>query len=85
MHTHLDKQEHIFQHFSNFGYRPSRTHTLDWDVVGLHRVQLHNLEDMFTEEEVHDVISELASDKALDRMDLLVCFFKSAWGSLNQM
>ena len=59
----------MFKYFSEqFGQPPQREMTLDWDVVGLPRLNLPHLEDEFTEEEIFAVIQDLKSDKALDPM-----------------
>lgn len=80
VHTHIDKLEHILQHFSShFGQPLLWTHTLNWETVGLQRLQLNSLEDMFTEEEVHVVVTELGSDKASGPDGFIgAFFFKSA-------
>lgn len=49
--THGDKAEAIYQHFSKqFGEQPSRSHTLDWEAIGLQSHNLEHLEESFTEE-----------------------------------
>lgn len=81
IHTHEDKEEHIFQHFStHYGQPQQRTHTLNWELIGLRSLQLHSLEEVFTEEEVHAVILDLANDKAPGPDGYIGSFFKSAWG-----
>jgi hypothetical protein len=80
VHMHLDKQKHIFEHFSSqFGQPAPRTHTLDWNLLGLQRMQLSSLEAPFEEEEVHGVIRDLATDKAPGPNGYIGAFLKSAW------
>jgi hypothetical protein len=80
MHTHLDKRKHIFDHFSTqFRQKHPRTHTLDWGLIGLQRLELSSLEAPFNEEEVHEVIDDLASDKAPGPDGFIGAFLKSAW------
>ena len=53
VHTHVDKEQHIFEHYSKyFGPPGARPYTLDWDLVGLPRHDLRQLEEEFIEEEV---------------------------------
>ena len=62
--AHADK-ECLFKYFSEqFGQPPQREMTLDWDAVGLPRLNLQHLEDEFTEEEIFAVIQDLKFDKA---------------------
>jgi hypothetical protein len=50
---HREKENLIFQHFSNhFGTPEQRHFTLDWEALGMQRHDLQTLEEEFTEEEV---------------------------------
>lgn len=85
IHLHEEKEEHIFQHFSKqFGLVPQRSHTLDWDTIQLNKLQENNLEDEFTEEEVWEVISTMASEKAPGPDGYIGMFFKTAWECVKQ-
>jgi hypothetical protein len=80
LHTHEDKEMHIFQHFNTqFGKRRTRASTLDWHRINLPRLDLSSLEANFSEEEVRVVITDMASDKAPGPDGFIGAFFKSAW------
>lgn len=80
LHTHVDKQNHIFEHFSmQFGQPVPRTHTLDWNLLDLQWLQLSSAEDVFEEEEVNAAVMELANDKAPGPDGYIGAFLKTAW------
>jgi hypothetical protein len=61
VHSHEDKERHIFKHFSaQFGAPAPRDASLDWQRVGLPRLQLEPLDSEFSEEEVLAVVTEMA-------------------------
>jgi hypothetical protein len=64
-------------HFSShFGRPPPRVASLNWEALGLQQHNLAHLEEAFTEEEVKEVIDDLAADKEPVQMVLLVYFLK---------
>ena len=80
VHTHTEKEQHIFDHFSKqFGPPVARQFTLDWDRLGLPSHDLSALEDDFTEQEVHAVIKEIAADKAPGPDGYIGAFYKESW------
>ena len=80
VHTHTEKEQHIFDHFSKqFGPPEARQFTLDWDRLGLPSHDLSALEDDFTEQEVHAVIKEIAADKAPGPDGYIGVFYKESW------
>ena len=80
VHTHTEKEQHIFYHFSKkFGPPVARQFTLDWDRLGLPSHDLSALEDEFTEQEVHAVIKEIAADKAPGPDGYIGAFYKESW------
>ncbi|KAG2647916.1 hypothetical protein PVAP13_1NG003446 [Panicum virgatum] len=80
VHTHVDKEQHIFDHFSkHFGPPEARSFTLDWERLGLPRHDLSVLEEEFTEEEVHAVVMEITADKAPGPDGYIGAFYKATW------
>ena len=72
VHTHTEKEQHIFDHFSKqFGPPEARQFTLDWDRLGL---PSHDL----SEQEVHAVIKEIAADKAPGPDGYIGAFYKES-------
>lgn len=72
-HSHEEKSEALFNHYSSHFGRPGpRECTLNWQELGLQRHDLSSLEDPFSEEEVLAVIQEIAGDKAPGQMVTLV-------------
>lgn len=75
-----DKEEHIYQHFStHFGQLQQCSHTLNWELISLHSLHIPSLEEVFPEDEVHAVILDLANDKAPGPDGYISAFFKSVW------
>ena len=84
VHSHVDKEQHIFNHFSkHFGPPEARSFTLDWERLGLPRHDLSVLEEEFTEEEVHAVVMEIATDKAPGPDGYIGAFYKASWGVIK--
>jgi hypothetical protein len=84
VYSHLDKQKHIVDHFSDhFGQPMERTHTLNWELLGLQRLQLISLEEPFSEDKTHAVITDLASDKAPGPDGFIGVFFSNLPGALS--
>lgn len=75
--SHEDKAAAIFNHFSShFGRLLPRVASLNWEALGLQLHNLAHLEEAFTEEDVKEVIDDLAADKEPVQMVLLVYFLK---------
>ena len=75
----------MLNHFSKlFGPPPSRAETLNWENLGLPRVNLDHLEEEFSEEEIHAVVKELKSDKAPGPDGFIGIFYKSSWGVIKE-
>jgi hypothetical protein len=82
--THEDKAQLLFQHFStHFGVPEPRSTTLNWDDLGFTPVDLSNLEVRFSEEEVHDVVQDLASEKAPGPDGFIGIFLKQHWNLIK--
>lgn len=80
MHTHKEKEQCIFDHFStHFTDQPSRDFTLNWQGLGIQRHDLQSLELPFTEQEVWAVIQDMAAEKAPGPDGFIGKFFKSCW------
>jgi len=80
VHSHSDKEQLIYQHFSShFGVPGPRHFTLDWDRLGLTQHDLSSLEKEFTEDEVHAAILDMASDKAPGPDGYIGAFYKASW------
>lgn len=85
VHTHADKEQHIFEHFSNhFGPPGARPFTLDWERLGLPRHDLSVLEEEFTEEEVRAVDMEIAADKAPGPDGYIGAFYEASWRVIKE-
>ena len=77
---HKEKEQHIHDHFSKqFGAPVQRQFTLDWEALAIHRHDLSVLEEDFTEDEVHNVVRDIASDKAPGPDGYIGAFFKASW------
>lgn len=64
LHTHQQKEQCLYNHFSSqFGASYNRQFSLDWASLGINTVDLNDLEQEFTEEELHAVVMDLKSDK----------------------
>ena len=75
----------MFKYFSEqFGQPPQREMTLDWDTVGLPRLNLQHLEDEFTEEEIFAVIQDLKFDKAPGPDGYIGVFYKTCWPIIKE-
>lgn len=85
VHTHQDKAEAIYNHFSSvFGEPAVRQDTLNWERIGIQRHELHHLELPYTEEEVKEVIMALPGEKAPGPDGYIGRFFKTAWEIIKQ-
>jgi mannosylglycoprotein endo-beta-mannosidase len=61
----------------------NRDYTLDLASIGLIPKDLHELEALFTEEEVWRVIQELPPDRAPGPDGFIGCFYQKAWGVIK--
>ncbi|CAO2206826.1 unnamed protein product [Urochloa humidicola] len=78
--SHEGKSQEVFRHFSShFGIPGQRESTINWEEVQLGRRDLSHLEDDFTEEEVFEVIQEIAADKAPGPDGFIGSFLKTSW------
>ena len=79
--THHDhKKEIIQQHFSKaIGKAPPRAKDFNWDCIPHSALDLAELGNPFTEEEVHAAINNLPSDKAPGPDGFTGVFFKECW------
>jgi hypothetical protein len=82
---HNQKEEIIHEHFSSvMGRGPSRRRDLNWESLNLGNVALDGIDDPFSEEEVHMVISQMPSDKAPGPDGFIGAFFKKCWGIIKE-
>lgn len=51
----------------------------NWDDLDLGVCDLTGLDDLFTEEEMHNAINQMPSNKALDPDGFTGAFFKKCW------
>lgn len=89
LHMHEEKEDyHIFQYFSSlFGPPNQRLHTFDWSTLQLpvlQQQQQSSLEEEFSEEEIWQVIDQMASEKAPGPDGYIGFFFKTAWSVIRQ-
>lgn len=60
VHTQVEKQAAILDHFREaLGTTTVRQETLNWEDINLPRLQLSQLEEEFTEEEIKEVVMDL--------------------------
>lgn len=80
MHTHEEKANCVFQHFSGrIGNQKSRQLTLDWNQLQLPSFDLQHLEEEFFEVEVKAVIQVIAAEKAPGPDGFIGVFYKTSW------
>lgn len=78
--SHEQKENLLHQHYSeHFGRPTQRECTLNWEELGLFRHDLAHLEDLFSEEEVQGVVSDIAADKAPGPDGFIGAFLKKSW------
>lgn len=74
------KEEVFFQAYERLlGSAQERGHALDLQYLGIEHSDLHDLEDMITEEEVWKVIRELPPDRAPGPDGFIGAFYQRAW------
>lgn len=84
LHTHQEKAQEIYEHFSNVFSEPAqREITLDWSKLNLPRHDLQHLEEPFTEEEVQQVIMRMPGEKAPGPDGYIGVFYKTAWSVIK--
>jgi len=80
MHTHQEKAQCVFQHFSHkLGLQQQREVTLDWSQINLVRHDLQHLEMEFTEDELKATMHDIAPDKAPGPDGYIGTFYKASW------
>jgi hypothetical protein len=85
LHAQEDKGLAVFQHFVNhFGRMAPREFTLNWYEINPTRLNLQHLEEPFTEDEVHIVTIDTASDKAPGPNGLIDVFLKQCWPIIKE-
>lgn len=85
MHTHEDKASAVFQHFnSRIGQQVTREFTLDWTQINLPRCELQHLEEEFTQQELKEIIQEIAADKAPGPDGFIGAFYKASWDVIKE-
>jgi hypothetical protein len=74
----------VFEHFNAiFGQAAVRRSSINFEVLGILPVDLHQLDLAITPEEVWAAIRDMPSDKALGLDGFTGAFFKSAWQIIN--
>ena len=70
---------------SLIGTAHARNHTLDLQFLGVESVDLSDLEEIFTEEEVWAVIKELPADRAPGPDGFIGAFYHKAWNIIKRI
>jgi hypothetical protein len=75
-----DKDEMIFNYFDAIlGIAPTCSNTINMQALGLSTLNLQELGERFTEEEILKVIRSIAPDKAPGPNGFTVCFMQAIW------
>ncbi|KAJ1293712.1 hypothetical protein BS78_01G089700 [Paspalum vaginatum] len=75
----------FYQFFQDmFGQSGMRSHSLQFDRLGLNMASLEGLDHCFTEEEVWSVVHELPNEKAPGPDGFTGLFFKSTWSLIKE-
>lgn len=83
--SHDEKGRLIQTHFENMMQQPPpRTKDLDWDSLWQPTVDLSNLDDPFTEEEILAAINDIPHDKAPGPDGFTGLFYKTCWPIIRQ-
>ncbi|CAN6253637.1 unnamed protein product [Urochloa humidicola] len=81
---HDEKAAELFQQFSShFGDPGPRQTAINWAELGLVQHDLAHLDAEFTEQEVHDVVKEIASEKAPGPDGYIGLFLKESWSLIK--
>ena len=77
---HNEKENILYQHFVGvLSSKINRRHTLDWDNLGLSRIDDHELDRPFTLEELKHIVDELPAEKAPGPDGFTGLFYKRCW------
>jgi hypothetical protein len=80
-----DKEAAFFSAYSSLiGEIRCREHTVDMTALGIEPKDLHDLEVLFSEEEVWRVVQELPSDRAPGPDGFTGLFYQKAWGIIKR-
>ena len=66
------------------GQAASREYTLDWQALGMQQRDLSELEELFSEEEVWQVIRDMPTDRAPGPDGFIGVFYQKAWGIIKK-
>jgi hypothetical protein len=84
LHMQEDMELAVFQHFQRHFDRPAAwDYSLNWDELNLPRFNLEHLEQPFTDEEVHTVVLDTASEKAPGPDGYIGLFLKICWPTIR--
>jgi hypothetical protein len=79
-----EKTEHIHQYFQHLIGEPRRrTHTLNFEALGIIPIPLDELEDEITEAEVKAAVFSLNGDKAPGPDGFTALFFQGCWNTVK--
>ena len=68
----------------SMGTEQARDTTLDLEFIGIQSTDLHELDEIFTEEEVWRIIKELHPDRATRPNGFTGAFYQRAWPIIKQ-
>jgi hypothetical protein len=78
--THKEKEEILYKFFKgSLGEAHGRTVRLNWDILNMLRAELHNLDELFTEEELKAAVFGMPGEKAPGPNGFTSCFLKTCW------
>lgn len=76
---HNEKENIVYQHFLGvLSSKINRRHTLDWDNLGLSRIDDHELDRPFTLEELKHTVDEFRQKRLQGQMASLGCSIRDA-------
>jgi hypothetical protein len=83
--NHSQKEKIIHDHFATvMGRGPPREYDFNWESIAFSEVPMTGIEDPFSEEEVHNAISQMPADKVPSPDGFTGAFFKKCWPTMKE-
>jgi hypothetical protein len=83
LHRRINRRPFFAAYATLIGEVRSREYTVDLEALGLQPVDLHDLDQLFTEAEVWNVIQELPPNHAPGPDGFISVFYQKAWGIIK--